>query len=63
MLVECGGKARVRVSKREFYTHIHLDQVRVEILFCIYKKKITNRNYFTIFLQTIDVTNFLLVFI
>ena len=29
----------IQVSKNEFYTHIHLDYVRVEFLSCIKKKK------------------------
>ena len=33
------ARAGVQVSKREFRTHIHLDQARVEILSCIKKKK------------------------
>ena len=32
-------RAGVQVSKRELYTHIHLDYVRVEILSCIKKEK------------------------
>ena len=30
-----GEKVEVQVSKTEFYIHIHLDYVKVEILFCI----------------------------
>ena len=33
-----GAKARIQVSKKEFYTHIHLDYVRVEILSYIQKE-------------------------
>ena len=33
-----GAKAGIQVSRREFYTHIHLDYVRVEILSCKKKK-------------------------
>ena len=32
----------MQVFKREFYTHIHLDYVRIEILSCIKKIKIIN---------------------
>ena len=32
-------RAGVQVSKSEFYTQIHLDYAKVEILFCIKKKK------------------------
>ena len=38
----CGvwrARAGVQVSRRELYTHIHLDYTRVEILSCIRKKK------------------------
>ena len=35
-----GERAEVQVFRREFYTHIHLDQVRVEILFCKKIKKL-----------------------
>ena len=44
-------RVRVQVSGREFHTHIHLDQFRVEILSCIHqpkkkkKKKIYNTPY------------------
>ena len=34
----CRVKIGVQVSKRELYTHIHLDYVRIEILSCILKK-------------------------
>ena len=34
-----GVRAEVQVSRRELHTHIHLNYVRVEILFCIKKKK------------------------
>ena len=36
-----GARAGVRVSRRELYTHIYLDYVRVEILSCI--KKVNNQ--------------------
>ena len=29
---------RLKVSRKEFYTYIHLDYIRVEFLFCIKKK-------------------------
>ena len=29
-----GARTRVQVSKRELYTHIHLDYIRIEILSC-----------------------------
>ena len=32
-------RAGVQVFRSEFYTQIHLDYVKVEILFCIKKKK------------------------
>ena len=38
----CGvwrAKVGIQVSRREFYTHIHLDYVRVEILSCKKRKK------------------------
>ena len=35
-----GTRGEVQVSRREFYTHIHLYQVRVEFISCIKKKKI-----------------------
>ena len=34
-----GARAGVQASKRELHTHIYLNQVRVEILSCIKKKK------------------------
>ena len=34
-----GERVNVQVSRRETHTHIHLEQVKVEILFCILKKK------------------------
>ena len=30
-----GGKGRVQVSKRELNTHIYLNYIRVEFLYCI----------------------------
>ena len=35
-----GARVGIQVSKREFHTHIHLDQARIEILSCIKKKNI-----------------------
>ena len=32
-------RGRVQVFRREFHTHIHLDQIKIEILSCIKKKK------------------------
>ena len=41
MFVGCGGiRVGVQVSKREFYTHIHLDYVRIKFISCIKKKKV-----------------------
>ena len=34
-----GTRAGVQVSRKEFYTHIYLDYIRVKILSCIKKKK------------------------
>ena len=34
-----GARAGVQVSRRELYTHIHLDYARVKILSCIKKKE------------------------
>ena len=34
-----GVRAEVQALRKELYTHIHLDYVRVEILFCKKKKK------------------------
>ena len=33
------ARAGVQASRRELHTHIHLDYVRVEILFCVKKKR------------------------
>ena len=43
---------RLKVSRKEFYTYIHLDYIRVEFLFCIKKKNNNNNNkgnYYMIF--------------
>ena len=34
-----GARTEIQISKRELHTHIHLDYVRIEILYCKNKKK------------------------
>ena len=34
-----GARAEIQVSRKELYTHINLDLVRVEFLSCIKKEK------------------------
>ena len=34
-----GARVGIQVSRKELYTHVYLDYARVEILFCIKKKK------------------------
>ena len=46
-LWEWRARFGIQVSKNEFYTHIHLDYVRVEFLSCIKKKKLmVIKNYY-----------------
>ena len=51
-IIAYGGKDRVKVSKKEFHTHIHLDQGKVEILSCIkIKIIIINEKYYKFYFQ------------
>ena len=34
-----GARVRIQISKRELHTHIHLDYIKVEIIYCKKKKK------------------------
>ena len=74
ILVKCGGQGPKFKSLGESHTHIHLDYVRIEfylVYIYIYIKKkryytynnVKDTNYFTIFLQNVDVTSLLSVFI
>ena len=37
-----GGRVEIQISRREFHINIHLDQGRVEILYCIKKHESEN---------------------